>query len=129
MWDSFWDFIWYTIVIFAFVAYLIALWYIIGDLFRNKAASGWSKAVWMILLILLPYLTAIVYLIAHGKGMAEREKQAVSEAKTQTDEYIRSVAGGAHPTPTQQINEAKQLLDSGAITAEEFDRIKAKALS
>lgn len=128
MWDSFWDFIWYTLVIFAFVAYLITLWYIIGDLFRNKAASGWAKAIWMIFLILLPYLTAIIYLIANGKGMAERQQKAAGEAKAQADEYIRSVAGHTAPSPTQQITEAKQLLDSGVISQEEFEKVKAKAL-
>ncbi|ACY19942.1 conserved hypothetical protein [Gordonia bronchialis DSM 43247] len=126
MWDSFWDFIWYTIVIFAFVAYLIVLWHIIADLFRDKAASGWAKAVWVIFLIIFPYLTAIVYLLAKGKGMAERQREAYADAKQASDEYIKSVAGS---TPAQQISEAKSLLDSGAITQDEFDALKAKALS
>lgn len=126
MWDSFWDFIWYTIVIFAFVAYLIVLWHIIGDLFRDKAASGLSKAVWVIFLILLPYLTAILYLVFKGKGMAEREKAAFDDAKKQSDAYIKTVAG---TSPSQQISEAKGLLESGAITQAEFDALKAKALS
>ncbi|MEO9326471.1 SHOCT domain-containing protein [Gordonia aurantiaca] len=125
MWDSFWDFIWYTIVIFAFVAYLIVLWHIITDLFRDKGASGLQKAVWVIFLIIFPYLTAIVYLLAKGKGMAERQRQAVEQAKAASDEYIRSVAG---TTPTQQITEAKALLDSGAISPEEFEHLKAQAL-
>ncbi|UAK37418.1 SHOCT domain-containing protein [Gordonia bronchialis] len=126
MWDSFWDFIWYTIVIFAFVAYLIVLWHIIADLFRDKAASGWAKAVWVIFLIIFPYLTAIVYLLAKGKGMAERQREAYAYAKQASDEDIMSVAGS---TPAQQISEAKSLLDSGAITQDEFDALKAKALS
>ena len=126
MWDSFWDFIWYTIVIFAFVAYLIVLWHIIADLFRDKAASGWAKAVWVIFLIIFPYLTAIVYLLAKGKGMAERQREAYADAKQASDEYIKSVAGS---TPAQQISEAKSLLDSGAITQDEFDALRAKALS
>ncbi|AFR47153.1 MULTISPECIES: SHOCT domain-containing protein [unclassified Gordonia (in: high G+C Gram-positive bacteria)] len=125
MWDSFWDFIWYTIVIFAFVAYLIVLWHIISDLFRDKAASGWQKAAWVVLLIIFPYITAIVYLLAKGKGMAERQREAYSEAKQASDEYIRSVAGA---TPTQQIADAKNLLDSGAITPQEFEHLKSKAL-
>lgn len=126
MWDSFWDFIWYTIVIFAFVAYLIVLWHIIADLFRDKAASGWAKAVWVIFLIIFPYLTAIVYLLAKGKGMAERQREAYADAKQASDEDIKSVAGS---TPAQQISEATSLLDSGAITQDEFDALKAKALS
>ncbi|MDH3013494.1 MULTISPECIES: SHOCT domain-containing protein [Gordonia] len=125
MWDSFWDFIWYTIVIFAFVAYLIVLWHIITDLFRDKKASGWQKAVWVVFLIIFPYITAIVYLLAKGKGMAERQREAFTEAKQASDEYIKSVAG---TSPTQQITEAKALLDSGAITPEEFEHLKAKAL-
>jgi hypothetical protein len=126
MWDSFWDFIWYTIVIFAFVAYLIVLWHVIADLFRDKAASGFEKAIWVIFLIILPYITAIVYLIFKGRGMAERQREAVVEAKQASDDYIKSVAG---TTPAQQIAEAKKLLESGAITQEEFDSLKAKALA
>ncbi|MGV9709315.1 SHOCT domain-containing protein [Gordonia sp. NPDC003424] len=125
MWDSFWDFIWYTIVIFAFVAYLIVLWHILIDLFRDKT-SGWIKAVWIIFLILIPYLTAIVYLLAKGRGMAERQNEAVAEAKQATDQYIQSVAV---KSPAEQISDAKGLLDSGAITQQEFDALKAKALS
>jgi len=126
MWDSFWDFIWYTIVIFAFVAYLIVLSHIISDLFRDKASSGWAKAAWVIFLIIFPYLTAIVYLLAKGKGMAERQREAYAEAKKASDAYIQSVAGA---TPAQQISEAKSLLDAGSITPEEFEALKAKALS
>ncbi|GAC70630.1 SHOCT domain-containing protein [Gordonia soli] len=126
MWDSFWDFLWYTIVIFAFVAYLIVLWHVITDLFRDKAASGLEKAVWVVFLIILPYLTAIAYLLFKGRGMAERQRAAVAEAKQASDDYIKSVAG---TTPAQQIAEAKKLHESGAITQEEFDALKAKALA
>ncbi|MEE3849934.1 SHOCT domain-containing protein [Gordonia sp. LSe1-13] len=126
MWDSFWDFIWYTIVIFAFVAYLIVLWHIIVDLFRDKS-SGWVKAVWIIFLVLIPYITAIVYLLAKGRGMAERQNEAVKEAKQATDSYIQSVA--TPKSPAEQIADAKQLLDSGTITQDEFDALKSKALS
>lgn len=124
MWDSFWDVVWYTIVIFAFVAYLIVLWHILIDLFRDKS-SGWIKAVWIIFLIVIPFLTALVYLIAKGRGMAERQNEAVTEAKQATDQYIQSVAG---KSPAEQIADAKGLLDSGAITQQEFDALKAKAL-
>jgi Na+(H+)/acetate symporter ActP len=124
--DWFWHFLWYTIVVFAFVAYLIVLWHIVTDLFRDKESSGWAKAVWAVFLILLPYLTAIVYLLVKGRGMGEREQQARAQAKQAADDYIRNVAG---TTPTQQINEAKALLDSGAISPQEFESLKAKALS
>jgi len=124
--DWFWHFLWYTIVVFAFVAYLIVLWHIVTDLFRDKESSGWAKAAWAIFLIIFPYLTAIVYLLAKGRGMGEREQQARVKAQQAADDYIRNVAG---TTPTQQINEAKALLDSGAISPQEFEALKAKALS
>ena len=124
---SFWDIIWFIIVSFAFVAYLMILFNIIADLFRDRAESGWMKAVWMICLIFLPFLTAIVYLIARGPGMAERQGQAVNQARQAQDEYIRSVAGP--PSAADQIAQAKALLDSGSITQDEYAAIKAKALA
>ncbi len=126
MWNSFWDFIWYTVVIFAFVAYLIVLWHIIVDLFRDRDSSGWIKAIWIVFLVLIPYITAIVYLLVKGRGMAERQEQAVKEAKAATDSYIQSVA--SPKSPAEQIADAKALLDSGAISQQEFDTLKAKAL-
>ncbi|MFF3178296.1 SHOCT domain-containing protein [Rhodococcus pyridinivorans] len=124
--DSFWDYVWYTVVVFAFVAYLIVLFQIIVDLFRDHSVSGWVKAMWVIGLVLLPYLTALVYLIVRGRGMALRAQQAQAEAKQATDEYIRSVAVGK--SPAQQIADAKALLDSGAITPAEYEHLKAQAL-
>ncbi|MYR07136.1 hypothetical protein GTV32_12830 [Gordonia sp. SID5947] len=126
MWDSFWDFIWYTIVIFAFVAYLMVLWFIITDLFRDKKSSGWLKAIWVIFLVILPYITAIVYLLAKGRGMSERQAEAAQQAKQATDSYIQSVAG---KSPAEHIADAKALLDAGTITQQEFDALKAKALA
>ena len=126
MWDSFWDFIWYTLWIFAFVAYLMVLFWILGDLFRDRALSGWWKAVWIVLLIFIPWMTALVYLIARGRGMSERALVAQQEAKEQTDAYIQSVAG---KSATDQIADARALLDSGTITAQEFEALKAKALA
>lgn len=127
MWEGFWNFLWTMVVIFAFVAYLIVLWYIIADLFRDHKLSGWWKAVWVIFLIIFPYLTAIVYLLARGQGMAQRSAQAAAQAQAATDKYIQSVAGTA--SPTQQIADAKALLDTGAISPEEFENLKAKALA
>ena len=125
MWDSFWDFIWYTLVIFAFVAYLMLLFYILSDLFRDRELSGWWKAVWIFFLIVLPWLTALVYLIARGGGMTRRTIRAQHEAKQATDAYIQSVAG---KSPAEQIADAKALLDSGTITEQEYNALKAKAL-
>ena len=125
MFDSFWDFLWYTLVIFAFVAYLMVLFAILSDLFRDRELSGWWKAVWIVLLLFLPWITALVYLIARGKGMAQRTIAAQRQAKEQADAYIRSVA--AKPA-ADQIADAKARLDAGTITGAEFAALKAKAL-
>lgn len=123
--DSFWDYVWYTIVVFAFVAYLIVLFQIVVDLFRDHELSGWVKALWLIVLVLFPYLSAFVYLIARGRGMALRAQAAQAEAKQATDQYIRQVAG---KSPAESISDAKALLDSGVITEAELQQLKAHAL-
>jgi len=124
---SFWDVIWFIIISFAFIAYLMVMFNIIIDLFRDKAVSGWMKAVWIVCLIFFPLITALVYLIARGQGMAERSVAEARQVQSDTDSYIRSVAGSA--SPAEQIAQAKGLLDSGAITQQEFDALKAKALA
>ncbi|ANI42441.1 SHOCT domain-containing protein [Mycolicibacterium vaccae] len=127
MWDSFWDYFWSLLVIFAFIAYLMILFNILVDLFwRDHTTSGWVKALWVVFLIVFPYLTALVYLIARGKGMAERAREQALEAKQQTDAYIRQAAGRS---PAQEIADAKALLDAGAIDQREFESLKAKALT
>lgn len=123
---SFWDIIWFIIVTFAFVAYLMVLFSILSDLFRDKETGGFAKAVWVIALIFLPFLTALIYLIARGHGMAERNMKAAKDMQQAQDAYIRDVAAS---TPADQIHKAKGLLDSGAISQAEFDAIKAKALN
>lgn len=126
MWQSFWSFLWSTIVIFAFIAYLIILFQILTDLFwRDHQTKGIVKAVWVVFLIVFPYLTAIVYLIARGEGMALRAREAAAAAKQQTDDYIKHAAGRS---PAQEIAHAKELLDAGTISQAEFDSLKAKAL-
>jgi hypothetical protein len=125
---SFGDVLWFIVISFAFVAYLMVMFTILGDLFRDRETSGFVKAVWVIALIFLPFLTALVYLIARGHGMAERQARQVEEIKTAQDAYIKQVAG-AGSSPTDQIAQAKALLDSGSITQAEFDALKAKALS
>ena len=124
--ENFWSIIWIVIWSFVFVAYLFVLFYILTDLFRDRDLSGWWKALWIIFLIFAPYLTALVYVIARGKGMSERQLASVQQARTQTDAYIRDVAG---KSPAEHITEAKALLDSGTITQQEFERLKAKALA
>lgn len=126
--DSFWDFFWFMISFFLIMSYLMVLFQVIGDLFRDRETSGLVKAVWIFFLILLPFLTALVYLIVRGKGMTERSVAAVQAAQSDAEAYIRSVSAGAG-SPADEIARAKALLDSGAISQAEFDALKAKALS
>ncbi len=126
--NSFWDFFWLLIWTFFFVMYLMILFHIIGDLFRDKDLSGWWKALWIIFLIIFPFLAAFIYLIARGKGMAERQAGEMRKAQVATDQYIKSVASQGS-SPADQIASAKSLLDSGAITQQEFEQLKVKALA
>jgi Phospholipase_D-nuclease N-terminal/Short C-terminal domain len=124
---DFWDFFWLLVWSFFFVMYLMVLFQIIRDLFRDSDLSGWSKALWIIALIFAPFLSAIIYLIARGRAMAERQARDMADDRAATDEYIQSVSGRS--VPAEQIASAKQLLDSGTITQAEFDRLKEKALA
>jgi type VI protein secretion system component VasK len=123
---NFSDFFWLLIWSFFFVCYLLVLFQIIADLFRDKDLSGWWKALWVIFLIFFPFLAAVIYLIARGRGMAERQA-GERTAQAATDQYIQSVAGKSNPA--DQIASAKSLLDSGTITQDEFDKLKQKALA
>ncbi|WP_141013992.1 SHOCT domain-containing protein [Nocardioides sambongensis] len=125
--DSFWDFFWFIISFFLLMAYLLVLIQVISDLFRDRSTSGWAKAAWVFFLILVPMLTALIYLIARGKGMTERNVAAATAARVDTDAYIRSVSTGAG-SPADEIARAKALLDAGSIDQAEFERLKAKAL-
>ena len=126
-WGSTWDFLWHFLIIFAWIAYLLVLFQILVDLFwRDHTTSGWIKAVWVIFLIVFPWLTALIYLIARGQGMAQRARAAALAAKQETDDYIRDAAGRS---PAQEIEHAKQLLDAGTISQQEFESLKAKPLS
>jgi type VI protein secretion system component VasK len=124
---DFWDFFWLLVWTFFFVCYLMVLFQVIGDLFRDKELSGWWKALWIIFLIIFPFLALIIYLIARGRGMAERQVGEVRKAQVATDQYIQTVASRSNPA--EQIASAKNLLDSGTITQEEFERLKQKALA
>ena len=123
--EQFWSVIWLFFWGFAFVAYLFALFAVITDIFRDHELSGWLKAVWIIFLVFVPFLTVLVYLIARGRSMAERQAKSAEQAQAATNEYIRSVAAAS---PTQEIAKAKELLDAGTLTQSEFDAVKAKAL-
>ena len=123
---DFFQFLWAMFVIFIFFAYLMLLFSIITDLFRDHQLNGWLKALWFIFLIFIPIITALIYIIARGRGIAERSAAAAQQAESATADYIRNVAG---TSAADQIANAKQLLDSGAITKEEFEALKKKALA
>ena len=125
--SSFWDFFWLLVWSFFFVAFLMALFQIIVDLFRDQELSGWFKALWLLFILFVPILGALVYLIVRGNDMAKRQMRDATEAKQATDAYIQSVA--TQSNPAEQIAKAKGLLDSGAISQAEFDALKAKALA
>ena len=118
---------WTMFVFFAWVLFFWLLFVVFGDLFRRHDISGWAKAGWTIFVIVLPFLGIFVYLIAEGKGMGERNVRQAQAAQADMDAYVRSVASSG--SATDQIAQAKQLLDSGTITQAEFDQIKAKALA
>lgn len=124
---NFWDFFWLMLWGFIFVSYLMVLFQVVADVFRDRGLNGWVRAIWLVALFIAPPLTALVYVLARGRGMAERQQAGAAEARAATEDYIRSVAGGTDPSA--QIARAKALLDSGAITAEEYGQLKTKALS
>ena len=126
IWESFWDIIVWFIWIFVCVAYLMALFSVLTDLFRDHTTNGWVKAIWVLFLVFLPFLTVLVYLIARGRGMNERAQQAAASQQKAAESYIRDVAGNS---PTDQIEKAHQLLNAGAISQEEFDKLKSNALA
>ncbi|MBS44121.1 MAG: hypothetical protein CMH83_13345 [Nocardioides sp.] len=123
---TFLDVFWAMIVAFALLAYLMVMFSIITDLFRDRESSGWLKAVWVLGLIFIPFLTSLVYLIAKGDGMAKRSAASAEKVREAQEDYVRSVAG---TSPADQIAQAKALLDAGTIDQGEFDALKAKALA
>jgi hypothetical protein len=124
--SNFWDLILLMFSAFIFVAYLSVMFQVVADLFRDSELGGVSKAVWIIGLIVLPFLTALFYVIARGAGMARRQQAAMQRSQSEAEAYIRQVAG---KSPAEQIADAKRLLDDGTISADEFTRLKAKALA
>jgi hypothetical protein len=115
------------IVFFAFIIWIWLLITVFADIFRRHDIGGGMKAVWIVFVIVLPYLGVLIYLIAEHQGMADRNAAQMQQVREQQDAYIKSVASSS--SPTDQIAQAKQLLDSGAISQAEFDSIKAKALA
>jgi ABC-type multidrug transport system fused ATPase/permease subunit len=127
-WGSFWDIIWWFLTIFIFISYLFVLFAIIGDLFRDHKLNGWFKALWIIFLLFFPIVTALVYLIARGRGMGERSQAQAKQIQDAQAEYVKSLAGQAS-SPAEEIARAKSLLDAGTITQAEYESLKAKALA
>lgn len=123
--------LWSLIVIFFMVIYFMILFSIFGDLFRSKDLSGIAKAVWVLAIFLFLFIGPLVYLIVRGNGMADRAMEAQADAQKQMQDYASQVVaqGGGQGAAADQIKSAKELLDSGAITQDEFDKIKAKALA
>jgi len=124
--SNFWDTVLLMVSTFFFIAYLIVLFHVVVDLFRDSEMGGGSKVIWLIGLIFLPVLTALIYILARGRGMADRQRAVMRSAKADTDAYIREVAA---KSPADQIADAKKLLDAGTIYGDEFARLKAKALA
>jgi uncharacterized membrane protein len=117
--------LWTMILFFAWVAWLWILFTVFADLFRRDDIGGWGKAAWVVFVIVLPFLGVLIYLIAQHDGMRERSERQARAQRQAFDQHLREAAGGS----ATEIAKAKELLDAGAITQEEFEAIKAKALS
>ena len=122
------DVFWTMILFFAWVAWIFIVIRVLTDVYRRHDISGWGKAAWTVLVIVIPFAGVLIYLIAHGKGIAERDAGEAQAAQAQLDDYVRSVSNGGGGAAAE-IDKAKQLLDSGAINEAEFQSLKAKALA
>ena len=120
------DVLWTMMIFFLWIIWFWLLFSVFGDIFRRHDIGGGTKTLWSIFVIVTPFIGVFVYMISQSKGMNERNLQSVKQQRQQSDEYIRSVAGD---DPASQIAQAKSLLDSGAINAQEFDSLKQKALA
>jgi len=124
---SFGEILLVALEIFFFVIWIWILITILSDLFRDHELSGWGKAAWVLFLVFIPFLTALIYLIARGEGMRDRTIKAQADAKKHFDEYVREQA---HSTsPAEELHKLAELKDKGALSPEEFDRAKAKLLA
>ncbi|KFL29989.1 membrane protein [Devosia riboflavina] len=124
--SNFWEILWLILSTFFLITYLIVLFQIIIDLFRDREIGGFARAIWVIALIFLPMLTALAYLLTRGSGMGRRQIAANQEARAEAETYIRNVAG---TSPAEQIARASSLLKEGVISEAEFNTLKAKALA
>jgi hypothetical protein len=115
-----------VVEIFLFVVWIWILFTIITDLFRDHEMSGWGKAIWILFLVFIPFLTALVYLIARGSGMRDRTIKAQAEAKKHFDDYVRQQA---HTTPAEELHKLNELKEKGALSEDEFQKAKDKLLA
>ena len=118
---TFWDFLWTLFWFYVMISYLMILFTLIGEIFRDETLGGFAKAVWTLFLVFIPFLTALVYVISRGRAMTERETMREQRGK-------RAASHGATTSPVQDIEKAKQLLDAGAITQAEFESLKSTAI-
>jgi Short C-terminal domain/Phospholipase_D-nuclease N-terminal len=119
--------LWDILIIFAWILWIWVAIVAFTDIFRRRDVSGWAKAAWIVLIVILPWIGVLIYMIANHDGMAERSEKDTRAAQAQFDQYVREAAGKGGPA--NEIETAKKLLDSGTITQAEFDTIKANALS
>jgi len=122
------DVFWTILIFYVWIAWFMLLFRVFGDLFRRHDIGGGTKTLWIIFVILVPFLGVFVYIIANGGGMAQRTQQDIATQQAQMDDYVKSVAGSGGGAAAE-IEKAKGLLDSGAISQSEFDAIKAKAIA
>jgi type VI protein secretion system component VasK len=118
---------WSMLLLFLWIAWFWILIVILGDVFRRHDISGWFKALWVIFMIVMPFLGVFIYIITQSRGMSERHLKQAQAAQQQFDEYVKTVATSSGSAA--EIEKAKGLLDSGAITKEEFEQLKRKALA
>ena len=123
------DILWTMIIFFLWVSWIFILVRVLVDIFRRHDASGWTKAAWTLFVVALPFLGVLIYLIAHGQDMGRRDLEQAQANRAQFDDYVRTVAADGGASATAEIERAKGLLDSGAITQAEFDSLKSKALA
>ncbi|MFF0492379.1 PLDc N-terminal domain-containing protein [Nocardia sp. NPDC004068] len=122
---AFWEIVWFMILTFLIFAYLMLLFSIIRDLFRTPGTSGWIKALWVVCLIVFPFVTALIYIVVHGRAMAERTALAVAEHERAEDDHIRRIA---NEDKAARLRDAQLLLDQGTIDSAEFEDIKRRII-
>ena len=123
---TFGHFLLIVLEIFFFVIWIWILITILSDLFRDHELSGWWKAAWVLFLVFIPFITALIYLIARGSGMRDRTIKAQADAKKHFDEYVREQA---HVSPADELHKLNDLKEKGALSQEEFEKAKAKLLA